>query len=129
MITLQQTNEALRDHHDLECNYDDNYYADQYCRRTGPDQVNGAEKITTADLALFMKPGCPYCDRTIRAIDELGLNIGRKDITSDVDARRELATEGGMIQVPCLRIEGRSGKVDWLYESLDIIRYLTELNR
>lgn len=40
----------------------------------------------------------------------------------------DLITGGGKNQVPCLRIETGNGNVRWLYESIDIVRYLkTEL--
>jgi len=32
---------------------------------------------------------------------------------------------GGKTQVPCLRIEQAGGEVEWMYESDDIIRYLS----
>jgi glutathione S-transferase len=33
---------------------------------------------------------------------------------------------GGKIQTPCLRITDQTGKVQWLYESKEIIRYLQQ---
>ena len=36
----------------------------------------------------------------------------------------DLIAGGGKNQVPCLRIETGSGDVRWLYESIDIVRYL-----
>lgn len=36
----------------------------------------------------------------------------------------ELIAGGGKSQVPCLRIENQAGEASWLYESIDIIRYL-----
>ena len=40
----------------------------------------------------------------------------------------DLIAGGGKSQVPCLRIEDENGDVHWMYESIDIIRYLkTEL--
>ena len=36
----------------------------------------------------------------------------------------DLIAGGGKSQVPCLRIETGSGDVRWLYESIDIVRYL-----
>ena len=40
--------------------------------------------------------------------------------------QRELIEQGGQYMVPCLRIEKEDGTAQWLYESTDIIRYLTE---
>ncbi len=36
----------------------------------------------------------------------------------------DLIAGGGKSQVPCLRIETENGDVRWLYESIDIVRYL-----
>lgn len=45
--------------------------------------------------------------------------------TSDREHAQALVAGGGMTQVPCLRIENADGNVEWMYESDDIIRYLT----
>ncbi len=58
----------------------------------------------------------------------LDLSIPLKEVMFDADNGSELTTGGGKFQVPCLRIESVDGKVRWMYESIDIIRYLkTEL--
>ena len=56
----------------------------------------------------------------------LGLRIPLHDIISHPEKRAELIAGGGKSQVPCLRIESESGDVQWMYESIDIIRYLRE---
>ena len=53
------------------------------------------------------------------------INIELRDIMNDELARQELLQGGGKAVVPCLRIKS-SDSVDWLYESMDIIRYLDE---
>lgn len=45
--------------------------------------------------------------------------------TSDSEHHSALSAGGGKTQVPCLRIESDDGKVEWMYESDDIIRYLS----
>ncbi len=52
-----------------------------------------------------------------------GLEIPLRNTMTDPAARTELMTGGGRATVPCLRIE-RDGVVNWLYESIVIIRYL-----
>ena len=37
--------------------------------------------------------------------------------------KQELVSEGGKLQVPCLKINN-NGKVEWLYESKAIMNYL-----
>ena len=53
------------------------------------------------------------------------INIELRDIMNDELARQELLEGGGKAVVPCLKIKN-GVSVDWLYESMDIIRYLDE---
>ena len=57
--------------------------------------------------------------------DRRSINIELRDIMNDERARQELLQGGGKAVVPCLRIKN-GDSVDWLYESMDIIRYLDE---
>jgi glutaredoxin 2 len=47
-----------------------------------------------------------------------------KDIMFHPANNTDLIAGGGKNQVPCLRIESENGHVQWMYESIDIIRYL-----
>lgn len=71
------------------------------------------------DLVLYVRPGCPYCQRVFSFMEEHGLEIPQRDISRDPRAREELEIRGGKVQVPCLFVDGQP-----LYESLDIIDYL-----
>jgi glutaredoxin len=79
----------------------------------------------TANLALYQFHGCPFCVKTRRALHRLNLPVALRDAKNDAQARQELETQGGKIQVPCLRIE-ENGQVSWLYESKAIIAWLEE---
>lgn len=46
----------------------------------------------------------------------------------DIAAYKELVTGGGRATVPCLRIEQDDGAVEWMYESLDIIKYIDQVS-
>jgi len=74
-------------------------------------------------LALYHYRACPFCARTRQVQEKLNLNIEQRDILIEPKYRNELRMQGGSQQVPCLRIEKDNGKVQWLYESADIIRY------
>lgn len=76
-------------------------------------------------LSLYHFQACPYCALTRRAISDMGLDIEKKDIRRTHINRTELLKGGGKLQVPCLRIDKENGKTTWLYESRDIIRYLS----
>lgn len=80
----------------------------------------------TRDLALYQFPACPFCIKSRRAIRRLGLNIELRNAQHEGDHRDALLKNGGKLQVPCLRIVHSDGRVEWLYESVEIIRYLED---
>ena len=77
----------------------------------------------TESYQLFHSPTCGFCHRVRRHLDQLGIEIPLRDTLRDPGARAELIQGGGRATVPCLRIE-RDGEVRWMYESLDIMKYL-----
>ncbi|AEF55055.1 glutathione S-transferase N-terminal domain-containing protein [Marinomonas posidonica] len=77
----------------------------------------------TKQLALYQFFACPFCIKTRRAIYKLNLPIEKRNAAEGSPHREDLFTGGGRIKVPCLRIE-ENDKVEWLYESSDIIQYL-----
>ncbi len=79
----------------------------------------------TTGLSLYQYNFCPFCMITRRAIKSLNLDIEIRDTLKEPAYRQELIEEGGMSQVPCLRIE-ENGSVEWMYESADIIKYLNQ---
>lgn len=77
---------------------------------------------------LFQYDSCPFCLRVRAFLHSEGLDIPLRDTLREPAARRELIQGGGRGTVPCLRIDdGQS--VRWLYESLDIIDYLSQQSR
>lgn len=55
-----------------------------------------------------------------------GIDIPMRNTVMDVSAYKELVSGGGRATVPCLRIERDEGQVEWMYESIDIIRFIDE---
>lgn len=80
----------------------------------------------TGRLALYQFKACPFCVKVRFAIKRLGLNIVTRDAQNNPQYKKELVEQGGEYMVPCLRIEKEDGTKQWMYESADIIRYLTE---
>ncbi|GAA0225971.1 glutathione S-transferase N-terminal domain-containing protein [Marinomonas primoryensis] len=74
-------------------------------------------------LSLYQFYACPFCIKTRRAMHKLNLPIEKRSASEGSPHRAALLAGGGQIKVPCLRIE-QEGKVEWLYESSEIIRYL-----
>lgn len=76
---------------------------------------------------LYYQESCVYCLAVRAALWWLGLKIPFKDIMFHPDNNAELIAGGGKSQVPCLRIKSERGEVRWMYETIDIIRYLKSL--
>jgi glutaredoxin 2 len=73
---------------------------------------------------LYYFSTCPYCVFVRLAMIWWGLKIPLKNILFESGNSTDLIAGGGKEQVPCLRIENEDGDVRWLYESMDIVRYL-----
>jgi glutaredoxin len=74
-------------------------------------------------LALYQFAACPFCVKVRKEIARLNLNIELRDAKNNDEHRDALLNGGGRVKVPCLRIE-EGDKVQWMYESDDINRYL-----
>lgn len=70
------------------------------------------------NLLLYVKPGCPYCMKVLRYLDENDIQIETRNVFEG-DNLQNLMAVGGKNQAPCLIINGKP-----LYESDDIIAYL-----
>lgn len=79
---------------------------------------------TVPGLSLYHYHACPFCAYTRQALDNMALNVERRNIQKSNQHRGDLIAGGGSRQVPCLRIEREDGQVKWLYESSDIVQYL-----
>lgn len=73
-------------------------------------------------LTLYVKTGCPFCAKVLRKVDELGLEVEKKNIADDAVAA-ELIERGGKRQVPYL-VDGEQNVE--IYESNSIVAYLDE---
>ena len=69
---------------------------------------------------LFKVDSCPYCQRVLRELERSGrTDVELHDTRRNPADQERLVREGGLDQVPCLFIDGKS-----LYESLDIVEWL-----
>ena len=78
----------------------------------------------TAGLSLYGYPSCPFCARVLGAISQLELEIPLRNTMQDSEHRSSLLEAMGRGTVPVLRIDHEDGRVEWLPESVDIVRYL-----
>ncbi len=72
---------------------------------------------------LYKTDLCGFCYRVRHWLDANGIEIPLRDVNQDQEAFRELLQGGGRTTVPCLKIQ-RGDEVEWMFESMDIIRYL-----
>lgn len=77
-------------------------------------------------LALYQYKTCPFCIKVRQEMRRLSLPIELRDAQFDEQNKAELLQEGGRLMVPCLKIAGADGRVQWLYESDRINEYLHE---
>jgi glutathione S-transferase len=82
--------------------------------------------MKTAQLSLYEFEACPFCQRVLAAMRRLGLDIELRDIRVQPKYREELLAATGRATVPCLRIEEGPGKLRWMHESADIIKFLEQ---
>ena len=104
-------------------------FIDRVTRPSWPQRSEEEQKSIdeqTSKLALYQFHACPFCVITRRAMRRLGLNIELRDAQNDPRWEQDLIEQGGKRQVPCLRVSDEDGKVEWLYESKDIRRYLEQ---
>ncbi|SHM41588.1 glutaredoxin domain-containing protein [Phytopseudomonas punonensis] len=87
-----------------------------------PDAQAAVEQAAVG-LALYQFKACPFCVKIRRKLHALNVPVALRDAKNDAKARGELESQGGKIQVPCLRIE-ENGQSTWLYESKAIAAYL-----
>ena len=72
---------------------------------------------------LFKTDLCGFCYRVRGFAEQAGIDLPLRDVNQDAEAFRELVQATGRSTVPCLRIQ-RGNEVEWMFESMDIIRYL-----
>ncbi len=91
--------------------------------RSTEEQLEVEAKLK--DMTLYQLYACPFCIKTRRVLRRLNLPMETRSVSVGSPFREELESGGGMIQVPCLRLQ-QDGKDIWMYESSDIIQYLEE---
>ena len=101
-----------------------NLFSSSQIERTVEQQAAVDEQ--TKSLALYHYDSCPFCARVRYAIDDMNLNIEYRNIQLDRQHRQDLLNGGGKTQVPVLHITHDDGRVEWMYESMDIIHYLQQ---
>ncbi|MBP9680392.1 MAG: glutathione S-transferase N-terminal domain-containing protein [Bacteriovorax sp.] len=79
--------------------------------------------MTSPTLDLYYFDSCPYCQRVLKALDDLSIKVNFKNIYDDVSNMQKLFETTGKKTVPCLFIDGSP-----MHESLEIIDWLKANN-
>lgn len=77
-------------------------------------------------MVLYQFEACPFCVKVRRALKRMNLNVELRDTRKNPAFEKELLAGGGQLQVPCLKIAEPGAPVRWLYESDEIIQFLSE---
>ena len=80
--------------------------------------------MTMADITLYEVPGCPFCIRVQRKLEELDLEYDVVEVPRSHAARTEVKELSGQTGVPVIDDEAQG--VEGMYESADIVAYLEE---
>ncbi len=77
-----------------------------------------------SDVELYKLPGCPFCAKVERKLDELDLDYEEHEVPRSHVERDEVEAVSGQTGVPVLVDEDNG--VDGMPESDDIVAYLEE---
>ena len=77
------------------------------------------------EYQLFKTDLCGFCYRVRGFLEQHDIEVPLRDVNQDQAAFRELLQSTGRTTVPCLRIQ-KGDSVEWMFESMDIIRYLAQ---
>ena len=80
----------------------------------------------TEQYVLYKTDTCPFCSMVRRFLDARGVELAMRDTAREPEAHAELVAGGGRPTVPCLKITSAEGDVHWMYESMDIMRFLDQ---
>lgn len=75
---------------------------------------------------LYIRNKCHYCEIVIDIIDELGIHIDYRNISTSKQYKKRLVANCGRATVPVLYYIADNGKDCWLSESDEIIRHLLQ---
>ena len=79
----------------------------------------------TSSYKLYQYNACPFCVKVRRFIKRESLEIDIVDAKKQI-YKQELIKNGGKQKVPCLKVKFKNNKVRWIYESKDIIDFISK---
>ena len=91
--------------------------------RDSVDQ-NKINKITNS-YKLYQYHACPFCVKVRRFFKRESLEIDLVDAKQE-SSKKELVENRKKLKVPCLKVQLKNKQVRWIYESQDIIAYISK---
>ncbi len=85
------------------------------------------DRGTQAKLSLYYYDQCSFCQRVLRVIDELGVEVELRNVLTTPGHREELIGARGRGTVPVLKTDFADGRSEWMGESADIVEHLNTL--
>ena len=85
---------------------------------------NLVNKITK-HYKLYQYNACPFCVKVRRFLKKESINIELINAKNDL-FKKKLIQNGGILKVPCLRVESQKKQVKWIYESNEIIDFISK---
>ncbi|MDB0048870.1 glutathione S-transferase N-terminal domain-containing protein [Alphaproteobacteria bacterium] len=79
----------------------------------------------TNSYKLYQYYACPFCVKVRRFLKRESINITLID-AKKVVFKKHLIQNGGMLKVPCLRVQSKKNQVKWIYESNEIIDFISK---
>ena len=101
----------------------DMIFSPKALNRDSVDQTK-INKITNS-YKLYQYHACPFCIKVRRFFKRESLNIDLVDAKQE-SYKQELIQNGGKQKVPCLKVELKNKPVRWIYESKDIIKFISK---
>ncbi len=87
-----------------------------------------SDRGTRTKLSLYYYDQCPFCQRVLRAINGLDVEVELRNVLTTPSWREELIQARGRGTVPVLKTDYAQGPSAWMPESADIIEHLNALS-
>lgn len=72
-----------------------------------------------SSAVLYYSPECWHSQKLLETLNQMNVTLPMKDVSADKAAKEELRTKGGLMQVPCLFIDGKP-----LYNDEEILKWI-----
>lgn len=87
-----------------------------------------------SSAVLYYSPACWHSQQLIDSLDQMNIKLPMKDVSADSEAKEYLRVNGGLMQVPCLFIDGKPLYNDeeimkWIKANTDCLKQLYGMQR